>query len=40
MSYSSKDKKPFAELEIIHDAKKKVRGYLDRPENAKNKKID
>ena len=39
MGYSSKDKKPFEELQLVMDAEKDVVNYLDLPENAEYKKI-
>lgn len=39
MGYSSKDKKPFEELEIIHDAEKEVNNFLNKPENEGHKAI-
>jgi hypothetical protein len=34
MGYSSKDKKPFEELNLIPDAELEVNAFLDKPENA------
>lgn len=39
MGYSSKDKKPFEELELIPDAEMEVNQFLDNPENKKYKNI-
>jgi len=39
MGYSSKDKKPFDELNLIMDAEPEVLAYLDLPENTTYKKI-
>jgi O-acetyl-ADP-ribose deacetylase (regulator of RNase III) len=39
MGYSSKDKKPFEELELIPDAETEVNQFLDKPENTKYKTI-
>lgn len=37
MGYSSKDKKPFEELGLIHDAESDVNEFLNKPENATHK---
>ena len=39
MGYSSKDKKPFEELELISDAEVEVNQFLDKPENTEHKNI-
>lgn len=39
MGYSSKDKKPFEELNLVLDAEKDVEAFLDLPENFRYKKI-
>lgn len=39
MGYSSKDKKPFDELDVMPDAEIDVNKFLDKPENAKHKHI-
>ncbi|GAB4331110.1 MAG: macro domain-containing protein [Flammeovirgaceae bacterium] len=39
MGYSSKDKKPFEELDLVPDAEVEVNQFLDNPENAEYKNI-
>ena len=39
MGYSSKDKKPFEELELILDTEIEVNQFLDKPENTEHKNI-
>ncbi len=39
MGYSSKDKKPFEELELIPDAEIEVIQFLGKPENEKYKEM-
>lgn len=39
MGYSSKDKKPFEEIALVHDAEKDVNDFLNKPENSQYKNI-